>query len=175
MVPESHFLTPSGLSGVWAFLGQEVIVPPSPEVCADTGVPGECSLITDTELLAPFEYTRQAILRLANEATRVGRIRRSTRYGPSFSQSLLIRGATVLARMKREIIRSTGDKFMCEVAPMSCTSVRVSEPALVKAFASLYKTKLPRELAHIQKRKNKEIRDFKTYLKTTPKDYFVCE
>jgi hypothetical protein len=77
--------------------------------------------------------------------------------------------------MKREIIRSKGDKFICDVAPMSCTTVRVSQVNLLKAFASLYDTKFPRGLDHLKKRKDKEVRDFKKFIGRAPQEYFVCD
>jgi hypothetical protein len=40
-VLESHFSGPSGLTGVWQFLGQDVLVGPDLPVCADRGVPGQ--------------------------------------------------------------------------------------------------------------------------------------
>jgi hypothetical protein len=175
VVPESDFLTSNGLYGVWNFLGQSVLVPPSPDICTDTGVPGECSVITDTELLRPFDYTRRTILRLAMEATRASRAGSWNPHGSGFSKTFLRRGAAVLARMKREIIRSKGDKFICDVAPMSCTTVRVSQVNLLKAFASLYDTKFPRGLDHLKKRKDKEVRDFKKFIGRAPQEYFVCD
>jgi len=174
-VPESEFVTQDGLYGVWNFLGQSVLIPPSPEVCAGTGVPGECSVITDTELLRPFDYTRRAILRLAAEATRIARAKGVRTGGTSFSKAFLRRGAAVLATMQREIIRSKGDKFICEVAPMSCTTVRISQPKLTKAFGSIYDLKLPRNLEHLRKRKGREVGDFKKLLVGGTQEYIVCE
>lgn len=175
VVPESDFHTPSGLYGVWNFLGQSVAVPSSPDVCADTGTPGECSAVSDAELLRPFDYTRRAILRLAGEATRSARARKGQPNGSSFSKAFLRRGAAVLARMQREIIRSKGDKFICDRAPMSCTTVRVSQPVLIKAFASIYDSKLPTTLAPVRKRKAREVGDFKKFLAGVPQEYVVCE
>lgn len=175
MVPESHFLTPSGLYGVWNFLGQSIAVPLSPEVCADTGVPGECSVITDAELLQPFEYTRRAILRLAAEVNRAARAGLWKPKGSGFSKAFLRRGATVLARMRREIIRSSGDKYVCDIAPMSCTTVRVSPKALMKTFASLYDIKFPRGLEHLRKRKTQEMKDFTKFMTGVPREYLVCD
>jgi hypothetical protein len=175
VLPESDFLTPSGLYGVWNFLGQSITVPISPEVCADTGVPGECVGISDAELLKPFVYTRRVILRLAMEANRAARAGTWRSNGSGFSKTFLRRGAAVLARMKREIIRSTGDKFVCEIAPMSCTTVQVSEASLIKAFASIYDATFPRGLEKLGKRKIREVTDFRRFLAGTPKEYVVCQ
>lgn len=175
VLPESDFLTPSGLYGVWNFLGQSINVPVSPEVCADTGVPGECVAISDAELLKPFVYTRRAILRLAMEANQAARAGTWRSNGSGFSKAFLRRGAAVLARMKREIIRSTGDKFLCEVAPMSCTTVEVSEASLIKAFASIYDAKFPRGFEKARKRKIREVADFKKFIAGAPKQYVVCQ
>ncbi len=175
VVPESDFTTPTGLYGVWNFLGQSVVIPSSPEVCADTGVPGECSVITNSELLRPFDYTRRAIRRVANEGLRLSRQGVARSYKSSFSKAFLRRGAAVLAGMRREIIRSKGDKFICEVVPMSCTTVRVSEARLLKAFSSIYDTKFPRALNHLHKRKPRELRKFKKLLGTTPLTYVTCQ
>ena len=175
VVPESQFITPSGLYGVWNFLGQSIPVPQSPEVCADTGVPGECSVITDAELVRPFEYTRRAILRLATNANRPSRAGLWKPNGSGFSKVFLRRGATVLARMRRELITSNGDKYVCDVAPMSCTTVRVSPQALIKIFASLYDIRFPRGLEHLRKRKTQEVKDFKKFIADVPKEYIVCD
>jgi hypothetical protein len=175
VVPESHFLTQSGLYGVWNFLGQSIAVPLSPEVCADTGVPGECSVITDAELLRPFDYTRRAILRLATDANRAARAGLWKPNGSGFSKALLRRGAAVLARMRRELIRSNGDKYLCVVAPMSCTTVRVSPKALIKTFESLYDIRFPRGLEHLRKRKTQEVKDFKKFIAGVPKEYLECD
>jgi hypothetical protein len=174
-VPESEFVRQDGLYGVWNFLGQSVPIPLSPDVCADTGVPGECSVITDTELLRPFDYTRRAILRLAAEATRIARAKGGRSAGASYSKAFLRRGAAVLATMQREIIRSKGDKFICDVAPMSCTTVRISQPKLIKAFSSIYDVKLPRNLEHLRKRQAREVGDFEKFLIGGTREYIVCE
>lgn len=77
--------------------------------------------------------------------------------------------------MQREIIRFKGDKCICDRAPMSCTTVRISQPALINAFASIYDSKLPPSLSHLRKRKAREVGDFKRFLAGVPKGYVVCE
>jgi hypothetical protein len=175
LIPESPFLSPEGLTGAWNFLGETIPVPTEPEICADTGVPGECAVVTDAELLRPFDYTRRAIIRLARDATRTLRTGTRSTGSTTFSKILLRRGAAVLARMQREILRSKGERFLCDVAPVSCTSIRISEAKLVKAFASLFEVEFPRELKHLRRRKAQEVKDFRRFMAGVPKEYIVCD
>jgi len=175
-VPETNFVGTTGLYGVWKFLGQVIPIPTEPEVCSDTGVPGECRGISDTQLLKPFEYTRRAVIRMVTEANRAARINKwRTDNSAKFSKAFLRRSAAILAKMKRELVRSNGNKFVCDVGPMACTHVRISSTTLIRSFSTLYDIKFPRGLEHLAKLRKREVTGFKALLGSTPLDYFVCE
>ena len=145
-------------------------------MCSDTGVPGECRNIPDAELLKPFEYTRRAVIRIVNEANRAARARKWRADGSAqFSKAFLRRSAAVLAKMKRELVRGTGNRFVCDVGPMACTHVRISGAELVRSFSTLYEVKFPRGLEHLAKLRKREVAGFKALVGSTPLDYFVCE
>ncbi len=175
-IPEHHFLTANGLQGVWKFLGESVVVPQTPEVCADTGVPGECRYLSDAQLLSPIDYTRRAILRMVREATRAARVGRWKPDGTKqTSMMILSRGARVMVMMRRFLAAKSGDKFVCDIAPMSCSTIRIPKDVLIKTFSTLYDLKFPRGLEYLKKRKQGEVAGLKTVLNGLPNAYVVCE
>ena len=175
-IPEHHFLTPDALQGVWKFLGQTVLVPPLPEVCADTGVPGECRYLSDSQLLSPVDYTRRAILRLVREATKAARVGRWKPDGTKqTSIMILTRGARVMVKMRKLLAAKSGEKFVCDVTPRSCTAVRIPKDTLIKTFSTLYDLKFPRGIEYLKKRKQGEVTGLKAVLGGLPDTYVVCE
>lgn len=175
-VPEHHFLTTNGLQGVWKFLGQSVTVPQTPEVCADTGVPGECRYLSDSQLLSPVDYTRRAILRMVREATRAARIGRWKPDGLKQTSAMIFtRGARVIVKLRRFLVAQSGEKFVCDVAPMSCSTIRIPKDVVIKTFSTLYDLKFPRGLEYLKKRKQPEVAGLKTVLSGLPDAYVMCE
>ena len=176
IVRENHFETPTGLYGVWKFLGQNVTVPAIPDMCADTGVPGACQRISDRQLLSPFNYARRAIVRMIREANTAARLGRWRPDGTRrTSRMIYTRGAHVLVKMRRLLVARSGDKFVCELTPMSCSLIRVSKSEVIKTFSTLYDLRFPRGLEHLGKRKAQEVKGLRAVLRGVPDSYVVCE
>lgn len=77
--------------------------------------------------------------------------------------------------MRRFLAAKSGEKFVCDVAPLSCTAVRIPKDTLIKTFSTLYDLKFPRGLEYLKKRKQPEVSGLKTVLSGLPDAYVVCE
>ncbi len=175
-IPEHHFLTANGLQGIWKFLGESVAVPQTPEICADTGVPGECRYLSDAQLFSPVDYARRAILRMVREATKAARVGRWKPDGTKQTSAMILaRGARVMVKMRRFLAAKSGEKFVCDVAPMSCSTTRIPKDVLIKTFSTLYDLKFPRGIEYLKKRKQTEVTGLKAVLSGLPDAYVVCE
>ena len=174
-VPKEYFENGTTLMGVWKFLGQNIAVSATPQICKDRGAPGQCDPIDPALLRSPFEYTRRVIIRLtklSNEAARSGRWRP---VNSNFSIPFLKRGAQALATMEKTFRDSSGLNFKCEVTPMSCTTRRIPKTLLVNAFKSIFQGKVPRGLEHIQGRAKQELSAFEVIIRKLPREYTKCE
>jgi hypothetical protein len=174
-VPESHFRDVDGLRGVWRFLGLEIPVASSPDVCVDRGVPGECSPIDSGVLRSPFEYTRKVIVKMAQQAIVAARIGRWRGSGGNYRIPFLGRGAQALAAMEKAFKDSNELNFVCEITPQSCVRKRVPKREMKAAFKKLFQGKVPQGLEHITARKDKELAAFERYLRILPDSYTSCE
>ena len=58
---------------------------------------------------------------------------------------------------------------------MSCSMNRVPKQAMTKAFAKIFKGKVPRGLEHISARSKKEIAAFQRELRKLPDTYVTCD
>ena len=174
-VPESYFTSGQTLSGVWRFLGRDVVVSPDLQICTDQGVPGTCEALDPTTLRNPFEYTRKVIMRLSKQAVAAARKGKWKGINGKFRVPFLSRGASALATMEKAFRDSRSQNFVCEVTPMSCTQRRVPKQALAKAFSKIFEGKVPRGLEDIARRGAFENAAFRRELRKLPNTYVTCE
>lgn len=174
-VPESYFASGTSLTGVWKFLGQNITVSSSLQICTDRGVPGSCEVLDPAQLRSPFEYTRKVILKLTNLSIRAARAGKWKGANGKFSVPFLVRGARALAAMERAFKDSKSQNFVCEVTPKTCSLKRIPKNVLRKAFAKIFAGKIPRGLAHISRRSKRETTQFQRELRKLPNTYVTCE
>jgi len=174
-LPESYFTSGTTLMGVWKFLGQDITVTSNLQICTDRGIPGACEVLDPAALRSPFEYTRRVILKLTNMSLAAARGGKWKGTNGNFSVPFMTRGARALAVMERTFRDSTGQNFVCEVTPMSCSLKRIPKQALVKAFAKIFVGKVPRGLEHISARAKREISLFQREMRKLPERYVKCE
>jgi hypothetical protein len=174
-IPESYFKSGRTLTGVWRFLGRDVVVGPELEICTDQGVPGTCEALDPTKLRQPFEYTRKVIMRLTKQAVAAARNGKWKGTKGKFSMPFLSRGAAALATMEKAFRHSKSQNFVCEVTPMSCKLRRVPKQALANAFAKIFEGKVPRGLEDIARRGPLENAAFRRELRKLPNTYVTCE
>jgi hypothetical protein len=171
----SNFLSGSTITGQWKFLGQTISFGSDLQVCGDRGVPGQCEALSPTVLTSPFDYTRRTILNLTNQSLAAARSGRWRSTNGKFSVPFLSRGAKALAEMNRALQNASGQAYVCEVVPMSCTIRRVPKKELSKAFAKIFVGRVPRGLEHISRRSKKEIAGFNRFMKKLPDTYVTCD
>ena len=174
-VLESNFNGPSGLTGVWKFLGQDLLVEPDLQVCADRGVPGQCELIDPAVLRRPFEHTRTVIMKLTMQAIAAARSGKWKATNGGFSVPFLARGARALAQMEFSFRDSKAQRFECEVVPMSCSVKRVPKKEILKSFNTIFNGKVPKGLEHISRGSRTEVPAFQRMLRTLPETYVTCD
>lgn len=174
-IAESNFTSGTTLMGVWKFLGLDIAISPSMQVCADRGVPGQCDVIDPTILRGPFDYVRKVIIRLTNQSLAAARSGRWRSINGKYRVPFLSRGAEALVAMEGIFTQSPSQSFVCEVTPKSCSLQRVPKAALTKAFAKIFEGKVPRGLDHISGRKMQEVAAFRRELRKVPNDYVKCD
>jgi hypothetical protein len=173
-VPEAYFKSGAVLTGVWRFLGQNINVPSSPDMCADSGVPGACEPLDPSTLRSPFEYTRKVIVKLTKLSLKAAQSGRWKGANGRFSVPFLARGAKSLATMEKVFRDSTGLNYVCETVPMSCETKRVPKALLLKAFSQIFTGQVPRGLENIAGLKPRELAAFERFLKKIPDRYTKC-
>lgn len=173
-IAESHFRNGDVLSGRWRFLGQEIVVPSNPHVCAEQGVPGACAVIDQETLRIPFNHTRRTIVKLANLSLSAARSGRWKGTHGRFSIPFLSRGALALKSMETTFSQSSQQNFVCEVTPLSCVTKEVPKKALVRAFRRIFEGKVPRGLEHVAQTSKREVSAFERQLKKLPNRYTSC-
>ena len=174
-IPEETFGPPSGLKGVWKFLGQEITLNGVPDVCVERAVPGACEAVDTAMLMKPREYTRQLIMTLARKSIAAARSGRWRGSNGKFAVPFLSRGAQALAAMDKSMEMMAGQHFVCEVTPMSCARKSVPKVALKKAFAKIFSGKPPAGLEHLYVRAPKEVKAFERMIAKLPNSYVTCE
>jgi hypothetical protein len=174
-VLESHFVSGTARTGRWRFLGQESVVPTTPSVCADKGVPGACTVIDQETLRLPFTHTSRVIRKLVNLSRAAARTGRWKPTGGAFTNPFVSRGATALKMMEGVFSDSLEQNFRCELAPLSCTTKQVPKKALVKAFRKIFEGRVPRGLQHVFQTATREISTFERLLRKLPNRYTSCE
>ena len=174
-VPEQYFTSGTSLTGVWRFLGQNVSVTNSIQVCTDRGMPGSCEELDPALLKSPFNYTRRVILKLTNLSLAAARSGRWKGTSGKYTVPFLARGAKALATMDRAFRNNIGPSYVCEVTPRSCTSKRVPKAEFMKAFAQIFSGSVPRGLEHISAMSKRELALFQRELRKLPDRYVKCE
>jgi hypothetical protein len=174
-IAESHFATNDYLAGRWRFLGQEVVVPAVPDICADRGVPGSCAVIDRETLRLPFDHTRRVILKLASQSIAAARAGRWKGTGGKFTIPFLSRGAAALRSMELTFAESSGQNFVCEITPRSCLTEQVPKNALLRVFKKIFEGKVPRGLEYIAQSSQREISTFERQLRKLPNRYTSCQ
>jgi hypothetical protein len=173
-VPESYFQSGTSLTGVWKFLGQDIAVTNSLQICTDRGVPRNCDLLDPALLRSPFDYTRRVILKLANLSLAAAQSGKWKGVNGKFSSPFLSRGAKTLATMDRLFKDSTAQNFTCQAVPPSCSLKQVPKRELVKAFAQIFGGKIPRGLEHVFKLSKRETALFQREMRKLPDTYVSC-
>jgi hypothetical protein len=174
-VPESYFTQGDAtLAGVWNFLGQQVLVSPSPETCSDRGIPGSCTSLDPNVLKLPFNHTRGVITKLARAAILAARKGTWKGANGKFSIPFIKRGARALARMNKAIKLGRGQAFICPVPPSTCILRTVPKIQFRKAFRSIFAGPTPQGLQHLLARSKKEARAFEAVLRKVPDEYVFC-
>ena len=174
-VPETYFTAGTSLTGVWKFLGQNITVSSSLQICTDRGVPGSCEVLDPAQLRSPFEYTRRVILKLTNLSISAARSGRWKGANGKFGVPFLSRGARALVTMEKAFKDSKSQNFACEVVPKACTIKRIPKSDLRKAFTLIFAGKVPRGLEHISNMSKREITLFQRELRKLPESYVTCE
>ena len=174
-VPETYFTSGTSLTGVWKFLGQNITVSSSLQICTDRGVPGSCDILDPAQLRSPFEYTRRVILKLTNLSIAAARAGQWRGAGGRFSVPFLTRGAKALATMEKAFKDSKSQNFSCEVVPKACTLKRIPKSELRKAFTQIFTGKVPRGLEHISNLSKRENMLFQRELRKLPQTYVTCD
>jgi hypothetical protein len=174
-VPESYFESGTSLSGVWKFLGQDIQVTSSLQVCTDRGVPRNCDLLEPTLLRSPFDYTRRVILKLANLSLAAARSGKWKGVNGKFSVPFLARGAKTLATMDRLFKDSLAQNFTCQEIPPNCSLKQVPKRDLVKAFTLIFGGRVPRGLEHVFKLSKRETALFQREMRKLPDTYVTCQ
>ncbi len=173
-IAESHFANGHSLAGRWRFFGQEVVVPDVPDICTDRGVPGSCAVINRETLRLPFDHTRRVILKLASQSIAAARAARWKGTGGKFTIPFLSRGAAALRSMEMPFAESSGQSFVCEIAPRSCVTKQVPKKAPLRAFKKIFEGKVPRGLEYIAQSSQREISTFERQLRKLPDRYTSC-
>ena len=150
-------------------------MPVAPLVCADRVVPGSCAVIDQETLRLPFTHTRAVIMKLANLSLAAVRAGRWKGTGGAFTIPFLTRDAAALQTMEVAFGDSSGQNFLCEVTPLSCTTKQVPKKALLKAFRKIFEGRVPRGLEQVSKTAPREIAAFERQLRRLPDRYTSCE
>lgn len=174
-IPESYFRGPTGLDGMWRFLGQTVNVPSVAPMCADAGLPGQCSEILPEVLTRPFDFTRSTVFKLTRRANAAARAARWKSQGGAIARAILSRGGKAMRYMRDITPESTDSTYVCESAASACVTVSVDKAALLKYFKQIYPVNLPRGLRHLNQDSARDIQTFRKIIKELPESYVRCK
>jgi hypothetical protein len=178
-VPEAEFTLNGSLTGVWIFLGQSVNVTSDLKMCADSGMPGQCSVMTQAQLKVPLDYTRSVVVRLTKMATAMAKKGMLKGAQGSYSTVLLGRGASTIAAMQQMLAPTMkGVTYTCPSDPgASCTLVSLNNFKSVaqRNFSRIFAKPVPKGFESIAKMGPQEIRAFKAnVLDKLPNQVWVC-
>jgi hypothetical protein len=178
-VPEVEFTQNGALTGVWSFLGQSVNVSSDLNMCADTGAPAQCSVVTKAELRAPVDYARAVVIRFTKLATSLAKKGLLKKSQGSYAATLLGRGASILAAMQKALAPAmTGTAYVCDAQPASsckALSLKSFKTTAQRNFARLFAKPIPRGFESIAKAGPQEGRLFKSNsLDKLPDEVWIC-
>ena len=174
-VPDSHFASADTLSGVWKFLGQEVIVNGMPDICTSTALPGACDFMDVTTLSLPREHTRKLVISLVDQALAMARTGKWKNPSGTYAVPFMKKGAQALAMMAKILPIPRGQYFKCDVAPLSCVRKTVPKAALRKAVTTLFSGTPPKGLEPVYQKEKSEMKKFDKVLSKLPNSYVWCD
>jgi hypothetical protein len=179
MVPESHFNQGTAINGIWYFLGQNVTVNNEVPICADTGSPAQCSVVTQDQLRAPIAYTRAVVVRLTKMASALAKKGVWKASNGAFAMPFWGRGASAIAAMQKALEGTTrGTAYVCDSQPApSCTLTSLTgfKRIAQSKFGGLFRTPIPKGLSSIAKLGPQEGRRFKaSTLDKLPNAVWIC-
>lgn len=173
-IPEAYFKSGTSLTGLWKFLGQDVALSNTIQVCTDRGTPGNCEALDPTKLKSPYDYTRRVIMKLTNLSLAAARSGKWRSVNGQYRVPFLTKGATALATIDRLLRNDGRQAYVCEVTPSSCVSKRVPKAEILRAFATIFTGQVPRGLQHISNMSQRETAAFQRELRKLPDRYVVC-
>ncbi len=178
-IPEAEFSQSGGLTGVWNFLGQSIVVTSDLNMCADSGSPAQCTVVSQDQLRAPIAYTRAIVVRLTKMVSTLARKGIWKGMKGTFATPFLARGASVIAAMQQAVApASQGPAYVCATQPAaSCKLVSFAAYKSVaqRNFARLFARPIPKGLESIAKMGPQEGRAFKsTIIDKLPNEVWVC-
>ncbi len=178
-VPEVEFTQDGTLTGVWSFLGQRVSVSSDLNMCADTGVPVQCSIVTKTALRAPIDYARAVVIRFTKLATSLAKKGLLKKSQGSSAITFYGRGASILAAMQQALAPAmNGTAYVCDAQPVSSCKVLSLKSFKVTAqrnFSRLFAKPIPKGFESMVAAGPQEGRMFKSkFLDKLPGEVWIC-
>jgi hypothetical protein len=178
-IPESHFTQNDGVTGVWNFLGQSVTITSDIKMCADTGTPNDCQVLSQAALRTPIDATRVMVLKLSQLAADIAKRAKSTTVRGKMVSTFLTRGANALAALQSQIAPTTkGTTYVCATKPAAgCTSFQLTmyKQVALKSFTKLFARPVATGLESIPKMAALEGRKFKAnVLDKLPDSVWIC-
>jgi hypothetical protein len=178
-VAESAFSQNGGLTGVWNFLGQSVVVTSGLSMCADSGAPAQCTVVSQDRLRAPIMYTRAIVVRLTKMVITLAKKGIWKSGQGTFAAPFFGRGASAMAAMQQAVAPATqGTAYVCATQPAaSCKRVSLAgyKNVAQRHFARLFARPMPKGLDSIVKMGAQEGRAFKsTTIDKLPNEVWVC-
>lgn len=178
-VPEAEFSLNGGLTGVWNFLGESVNITSDLKMCADTGTPDQCTVVTQGQLRAPIEQTRSTVVRLIKMASALAQKGVWKGQQGSFAAPFLGRGASGIAAMQQLLAPTTkGTVYACPSQPApSCTLMSLGsfKASAQRNFMRLFAKPIPKGLESLVKKGPQEARAFKAnVLDKLPSEVWIC-
>lgn len=178
-VPVSEFTRDGGLAGVWNFLGQSVEVTNDLALCADSGEPAQCTLISQEQLRVPIVYTRAVVVRITKMANLLAKKGIWKGLRGKFAVPFLSRGASNIVAMVQMLAPTTkGSVYVCATPPAPTCSYMSLAPFKTTSqrnFGRLFAKPMPKGLESIARRAAAEARLFKkNALDMVPDEVWIC-
>jgi hypothetical protein len=173
-IPESHFKQATALSGVWTFLGQNIVVNSDIRMCTDNATPGQCQPLPASQLQSPFAYTRVVVMKLTRLALDAARSGQWRTVNGSFTVPFLTRGSSALATMQSILKNASRNSYVCSSTPKGCRTINIDKRGLRMAFSRIFEGNVPRGLEGIKSLGPQEKKLFEAELAKLPDQYVTC-
>ena len=176
--PLEHFYDGSSYSGTWNLLGYQMpLIFPLP-VCTDSGVPGECWMITGRYLRPIREFARASVARYEEEILHVidhANMDIETRANVQRWRNLFtLRSARVTKSLFNRLQRIGAPVFYCDSPPPQCDVKPFPRPRLQSLFSKYMAGRVPGPLSQLKQRFKKDQRQFLRVMKRLPEVYHEC-